>query len=69
MFGSVYSSVYDYDDYCDDSPHYFEYDEPGDFDGYPDVYGFIGLDEYELCHDLYGPGKCGAYCVSLGMPG
>ena len=39
-------------------------DEPGDFDDYPDMYGFIGPDEYELCHDLHGPDDCGAYCVS-----
>ena len=35
-------SVYNYDDYCDNSPDYFDYYEPGDFDGYPDVYRFIG---------------------------
>ena len=56
--------VYDYDDYCDDSPDYFDYDEPGHFDGYPDMYGFIGPDDYELCHDLHGPDDCGTYCVS-----
>ena len=33
---------------------YFDYDEPDDFDGCPDVYGLIGADEYELCHDLHG---------------
>ena len=43
------SLVYDYDDYCD----YFYYDEPCDFDGYPDVFGFIGPDEYELCHMIF----------------
>ena len=57
-------SVYDYDDYCDNSLDYFDYDEPGDFDSYPDVYRFIGPDEYELCYDLHGPDDCGAYCVS-----
>ena len=56
-------SVYDYDDYCDDSQDYFDYDKPGDFDGYPDVYGLIEPDEYELCHDLHGPDDCGVYCV------
>ena len=37
-----------------------------DFDGYPDVYGFIALDEYELYHDLHGPDDCGCI-VCLGV--
>ena len=62
-------SVYDNDDYCDDTPDYFDCDKPGDFDGCPDVYGFIGPDESELCHGLRGPGDCGVYCMSRGDSG
>ena len=69
-------SVYDCDDYCDCSPDYcdcssdyFDYDEPGEFDDYPDVYGFVGPDEYGLCRDFHGPGDCGAGCVSQGDAG
>ena len=59
--GARDGSVYDYDDYCDDSPDYFDYDEPGDFDCCPDLYGLMGPDECELCHDLHRPD--GVYCV------
>ena len=43
-------SVCDYDDYIydeqyDESPDYFDHDDPGDFDSHPDVYGFIEPDE------------------------
>ena len=61
--GARDGSVYDYDDYCDDSPDYCYHDGSGDLDGYPDLYGLMGLDEYELCHDLHGPDDCGVYCV------
>ena len=57
-------SVYDYDDYCDDSPDYFYYDEPGEFNACPDIYGFIGPDKYELYRCFHGLDDCGAYCVS-----
>ena len=30
----------------------FDYDDPEDFASYPDVYGFIEPDDYELYHDL-----------------
>ena len=66
MFQEKYTalsgSVYDYDDYCDDRPDYFDYDEPGDFDSYPNECGFIEPNEYE--HDLHGLDDCGMYCVS-----
>ena len=45
---------------------YFDYDDPGDFDSYPSVYGFVGPDNYELHHDLHGPHDCRVYCVSRG---
>ena len=32
---------YFYDEHYDDRPDYFDYDDPGDFNSYPDVYGFI----------------------------
>ena len=65
-------SVCDYEDYFydgqyDDSPDYFDYNDPGDFDNYslidsyPDVYGFIEPDDYELYHD---PDDCWVYCVA-----
>ena len=28
------------------------------------MYGFVGPDNYELCHDILGPDGCGVYCVS-----
>ena len=42
---------------------------PGDFDSYPDVYGFIEPDDYELYHDLHGADDCRVYCVSRGDAG
>ena len=33
-----------YDGHYDESPGYFDCDDPGDFDSYPDVYGFIEPD-------------------------
>ena len=61
-----------YDAQYDESPDYFDYDDPGDFYSYPDVYGFIEPDDYELCHDIRGPDDCGVYCVARrdtgGMP-
>ena len=42
----IRGSVYDYDDYCDSCPDYFDYDEPNDFD---DGYGFVGPVEYKMC--------------------
>ena len=42
-------SLYDYDDYCDDIPEYFDYDKPDEFDDYPDVHRFVVLDKYGLC--------------------
>ena len=48
---------------------YFDYDDPGDFDSYPDVYGFIEPDDYELYHDLHGLDDCGVYCISRGEAG
>ena len=58
-----------YDGHYDDKPDYFDYDDPGDFDSYPNVYGFVGPDNYELYHDLLGPDECGVYCVSRGDVG
>ena len=37
-----------YGGHYDDKPDYFYYDDPGDFDSYPSVYGFVGPDNYEL---------------------
>ena len=37
---------YCYDEHYDENPDYFDYDDPGDFDNYPDVYGFIEPDDY-----------------------
>ena len=64
-------SGHDYDDYFydghyDDKLDNFDYDDPGDFDSYPSVYGFVGQDNYELYHDLHGPHDCGVYCVPQG---
>ena len=59
----------DYYDYCDNRPHYVDYDEPGDLDGCPDVYGFVEPDDYELYHDLHGLDDCWVYCVSRGDAG
>ena len=55
-----------YDGHNDENP---DYDDPGDFDSYHDVYGFIGPDEHKLYHDLHGPDDCGVYCVSRGDVG
>ena len=55
--------VCDYDDYFDDE---HDYDDPGDFDTYPCVHGFVAPDNYELYHDLHGLHDCGVYCVSRG---
>ena len=46
-WGVLSGSVCDYDDYFydghyDDRPNCFDYDDPGDLDGYPGVYGFVG---------------------------
>ena len=50
-------SVYDYDDYCDNCPGYFDYDDPGDFD---DVYDFVEPVEYGMWDGFQGssdPGR------------
>ena len=57
------------DGHYDDKLDYFDYDDPGDFDSCPSVYGFVGPDDYELYHDLQGLDDCGVYCVSLGDVG
>ena len=41
-------------------------DDQGDFDSYPDVYGFIEPVDYELYNDLHGPDDWGVYCISRG---
>ena len=56
-------------DYCDCSPDYFDYDELDEFDDCPDMYGFVGPDEYGLCRGVHGPDDCGACCVSRGDAG
>ena len=43
--------------------------KPGEFDDYPDVYGFVGPDDYSLFRDFHGLGDCGAGCVSQGYAG
>ena len=35
--------MYDYDDYCDNLPDYFDYDEPYDWE---ELHGFDGPVEY-----------------------
>ena len=52
-----------------ENPDYFDCNDPEDFDSYPDVYGFIEPDDYELCHDLHGPDDCGVYCAARGETG
>ena len=59
-----------YDAQCDvDSPDYSDCDEPGDLDGYSDVYGFVGTDDYyaptdvDFMHEFHGPDNCGMYCL------
>ena len=60
---------YFYYGHYDNKLDYFDYDDPGDFDSYPSVYGFVGPDDYELYHDLHGPHDCGVHCVSRGDVG
>ena len=62
-------SVWDDDDYYDNRPDYFDYDDPCDYDNYPGVDGYVWPDNYELYHDLHGPDDCGVYCVSRGDVG
>ena len=50
---------YFYDGHYDDKPDDLDYDDPGDLDKYPSVYGFVGPDNYELHHDLHQPHDCG----------
>ena len=62
-------SVYDYDDYCDSCPDYFDHDEPNDFD---DVHGFVGPVENGMCCGLHGPdgsgGEDNSYRIGFGDP-
>ena len=44
------STLYDYDDVCDNRPDYFDYDEPY---ASGELYGFDGLGEYGACYDSY----------------
>ena len=39
-------TIYDYDDYCDSRPHYFDYDEP-------ELYGFDSPAEGGMYYDYY----------------
>ena len=62
-------SVYDYDDYYDNCPDYFDNDDPGDFD---DVYGFVEPVEYGMWDGLHGPdgpgGEDNSYQTGSGDP-
>ena len=41
-------TMYDHDDYCDNLPNYFDYDEPYDWE---ELHGFDGPVEYGMCSD------------------
>ena len=41
-------TMYDYDDYCDNLPDYFDYDEPYDWE---ELHGFDGPVEYGMCSE------------------
>ena len=62
-------SVYDYDDYCDNCPIYFDYEYPGYFD---DGHGFVEPVEYGMwdgIHGLDGPGgEDNSYRTGSGDP-
>ena len=68
MIPSVSGCDYDdyfYDGHYDDRPDYFNYNNLSNFDRYPSVYDFVGLDDYELYHDRQGPDDCGGIlCIS-----
>ena len=61
-------SVCDYDDYFydghyDDKPDYFDYNNPGDFDSYPSVYGVICMARMTVGH-IVDLGVMSAWCHS-----
>ena len=55
---------YFYDEHYNNKPDYFNYDNPGNFNSYLNMYGFIQLDDYKWYHNLHGPDNCGVHCVS-----
>ena len=51
------------------SPDYCDNHGPEDSGHCPDVYRFVGPDEYGLCRDFHDPGDCEACWVSWGDAG
>ena len=67
-FACDYDNYFFHAQYDVDSPDYSDYDEPGDLDGYSDVYGFVGVGDchaptdVDFMHALHGPDNCEMYC-------